>query len=170
MINPGGFVVDVAIADVAHYVAPGSALDREAAGRGNSVYFPDRVVPMLPGRISTELCSLKPGLDRPAIAVRMVVAAAGRKREHRFHRVLIRSFAKLHYAQVQAAADGRPDDTAAPLLDLVIAPLYAPYTPLKLARDQRGPLPLDLPERKILLKPDNTIDRALSPQPRAAHR
>ncbi len=168
--NPGGFVIDVAIADVAHYVAPGSALDREAAARGNSVYFPDRVVPMLPERISNDLCSLKPGLDRPAIAVRMVVGADGRKREHRFHRVLIRSFAKLHYAQVQAAADGRPDDTAAPLLDLVIAPLYAAYAALKRARDQRGPLDLDLPERKILLKPDNTIDRVISPQRLEAHR
>ncbi len=168
--NPGGFVIDVAIADVAHYVAPGSALDREAAARGNSVYFPDRVVPMLPERISNDLCSLKPGLDRPAIAVRMVVDADGRKREHRFHRVLIRSFAKLHYAQVQAAADGRPDDTAAPLLDLVIAPLYAAYAALKRARDQRGPLDLDLPERKILLKPDNTIDRVISPQRLEAHR
>src|SRR6266851_2513262 len=96
--NAGGFVIDVAIADVAHYVTPGSALDREALLRGNSVYFPDRVVPMLPERISNDLCSLKPGVDRAAIAVRMVIAKDGRKREHRFHRVLMRSFAKLHYA------------------------------------------------------------------------
>ncbi len=168
--NPGGFVIDVAIADVASYVTPGSALDREAAARGNTVYFPDRVVPMLPERISNDLCSLRPGLDRPAIAVRMVVGADGRKREHRFHRVLIRSFGKLHYAQVQAAADGRPDDATAPLLDLVIAPLYAAYGAVKRARDQRGPLDLDLPERKILLKPDNTIDRVISPQRLDAHR
>ena len=107
--NAGGFIIDVAIADVAHYVTPGSALDREALARGNSVYFPDRVVPMLPERISNDLCSLKPGIDRPAIAVRMTVGADGRKREHRFHRVLIRSVAKLHYAQAQAAIDGRPD-------------------------------------------------------------
>jgi len=168
--NPGGFVIDVAIADVASYVTPGSALDREAAARGNSVYFPDRVVPMLPERISNDLCSLRPGLDRPAIAVRMVVGADGRKREHRFHRVLIRSFAKLHYAQVQAAADGRPDDATTPLLDLVIAPLYAAYGAVKRAREERGPLDLDLPERKILLKPDNTIDRVISPQRLDAHR
>jgi ribonuclease R len=168
--NPGGFVVDVAIADVAYYVTPGSALDREAAARGNSVYFPDRVVPMLPERISNDLCSLRPGRDRPAIAVRMVVGADGRKREHRFHRVLIRSFAKLHYAQLQAAADGRPDDATMPLLDLVIAPLYAAYGAVKRAREERGPLDLDLPERKILLKPDNTIDRVISPQRLDAHR
>ncbi len=168
--NPGGFVIDVAIADVAHYVTPGSALDREALGRGNSVYFPDRVVPMLPERISNDLCSLKPGVDRPAIAVRMVIGADGRKREHRFHRVLMRSFAKLHYAQVQAACDGHPDDTTEPLLALVIAPLYEAYRALKRARDERGPLDLDLPERKIVLKPDNTIDRVISPARLDAHR
>ena len=168
--NPGGFVIDVAIADVAHYVTPGSSLDREALARGNSVYFPDRVVPMLPERISNDLCSLKPGVDRAAIAVRMVIGADGRKREHRFHRVLIRSFAKLHYAQVQAAFDGRPDDTTEPLLALVIAPLYEAYAALKRARDERAPLDLDLPERKILLKPDNTIDRVISPPRLDAHR
>ena len=168
--NAGGFVIDVAIADVAHYVTPGSALDREALERGNSVYFPDRVVPMLPERISNDLCSLKPGVDRAAIAVRMVIGADGRKREHRFHRVLIRSFAKLHYAQAQAAIDGHPDDTTEPLLALVIEPLYEAYRALKRARDERGPLDLDLPERKILLKPDNTIDRVISPPRLDAHR
>jgi ribonuclease R len=168
--NPGGFVIDVAIADVAYYVTPGSALDREATTRGNSVYFPDRVVPMLPERISNDLCSLKPGVDRAAIAVRMVIGADGRKREHRFHRVLMRSFAKLHYAQVQAAADGRPDDATGPLMALVIAPLYDAYAALKRARDERGPLDLDLPERKILLKPDNTVDRVITPQRLEAHR
>jgi ribonuclease R len=168
--NPGGFVIDVAIADVAHYVTPGSALDREAVARGNSAYFPDRVVPMLPERISNDLCSLKPGVDRPAIAVRMVIGADGRKREHRFHRVLMRSFAKLHYAQVQAAIDGRPDDTTGPLMALVIAPLYDAYAALKRARDERGPLDLDLPERKILLKPDSTVDRVITLQRLEAHR
>jgi ribonuclease R len=168
--NPGGFVIDVAIADVAHYVTPGSALDREAVARGNSVYFPDRVVPMLPERISNDLCSLKAGVDRAAIAVRMVIGADGVKRQHRFHRVLMRSFAKLHYAQVQAAIDGKPDDMTAPLMALVIAPLYDAYAALKRARDERGPLDLDLPERKILLKPDNTVDRVITPQRLEAHR
>src|ERR1700716_2469839 len=90
--NAGGFVVSVAIADVAHYVRPGSALDREALVRGNSVYFPDQVVPMLPERISNALCSLRPGEDRAALAVRMVIGVDGRKRSHTFHRVLMRSF------------------------------------------------------------------------------
>ena len=168
--NAGGFIIDVAIADVAHYVTPGSALDREALARGNSVYFPDRVVPMLPERISNDLCSLKPGIDRPAVAVRMTIGADGRKREHRFHRVLIRSAAKLHYAQAQAAIDGRPDEATAPLLALVIAPLFAAYAALKRARDERGPLDLDLPERKLLLRPDNSVAGVITPPRLEAHR
>jgi ribonuclease R len=168
--NPGGFIVDVAIADVAHYVRPGSALDREAFARGNSTYFPDRVVPMLPERISNDLCSLRPGEDRAALAVRMVIGADGRKRSHTFHRVLMRSFARLHYAQAQDAIDGRPDGVTAPLLPMVLKPLYAAYAALKRARAERGPLDLDLPERKILLKPDGTIDRVAVPQRLDAHR
>src|SRR5690606_6827048 len=93
--NPGGHIVTVAIADVAAYVRPGSALDREALNRGNSVYFPDRVVPMLPERISNDLCSLKENADRPALAVRMVFDAQGKKKSHRFHRIMMRSAANL---------------------------------------------------------------------------
>src|SRR5207249_9678360 len=114
----------------AHYVRPGTPLDREALMRGNSVYFPDRVVPMLPERISNDLCSLRPNEDRAALAVRMVIAADGRKRSHTFHRVLMRSAAKLHYAQAQGAVDGRTDDSTGPLLDPVLAPLYAAYEAL----------------------------------------
>jgi len=168
--NRGGFIVSVAIADVAHYVRPGSALDREALVRGNSVYFPDRVVPMLPERISNDLCSLRPLEDRPALAVRMVIGADGRKRAHGFHRVLIRSAAKLSYQQAQAAIDGRPDQTTKPLLASVLEPLYAAYNAVKIARNERGPLDLDLPERKILLKADGTIDRVISPERLDAHR
>jgi ribonuclease R len=168
--NRGGFIVDVAIADVAHYVRPGSALDREALARGNSVYFPDRVVPMLPERISNDLCSLRPGEDRAALAVRMIIGANGRKRSHTFHRVLMRSAAKLHYAQAQAAIDGHTDETSGPLLKDVIAPLYDAYGALKIARSERNPLDLDLPERKILLKPDGTVDRVVTPERLDAHR
>ena len=157
--NKGGFIVHVAIADVAYYVRPGSALDRDALQRGNSVYFPDRVVPMLPERISNNLCSLVPGEPRGALAVRMVIGADGRKRSHTFHRVLMRSAAKLAYAQAQAAIDGRPDDTTGPLLEPILKPLWAAYELVKLARNERDPLDLDLPERKILLKPDE-IGRA----------
>ena len=121
----------VAIADVAFYVRPGSALDRDALTRGNSVYFPDRVVPMLPERISNDLCSLVPGEPRGALAVRMVIGADGRKRSHSFHRILMRSAAKLNYAQAQAAIDGRPDDTTGPLLDPILKPLYDAYATVK---------------------------------------
>jgi ribonuclease R len=167
--NSGGFIVTVAIADVAYYVTPGSALDREALVRGNSVYFPDRVVPMLPERISNDLCSLRPNEDRAALAVRMVIGSDGRKRSHTFHRVLMRSAAKLHYAQAQDAVDGRTDETTGPLL-AVIEPLYAAYAAIKRERNERQPLDLDLPERKILLKPDGTIDRVVTPPRLDAHR
>jgi ribonuclease R len=168
--NKGGFIVNVAIADVAFYVRPGSALDRDALMRGNSVYFPDRVVPMLPERISNNLCSLVPGEPRGALAVRMVIGADGRKRSHSFHRILMRSAAKLHYAQAQAAIDGHPDDTTGPLLASILKPLYAAYATVKRARDERDPLDLDLPERKILLKPDGTVDRVVVPERLDAHK
>jgi ribonuclease R len=168
--NKGGHIVTVAIADVAFYVRPGSALDRDALTRGNSVYFPDRVVPMLPERISNDLCSLVPGEPRGALAVRMVIAADGRKHSHSFHRILMRSAAKLNYAQAQAAIDGRPDDTTGPLLDPILKPLYEAYATVKRARDERDPLDLDIPERKILLKPDGTVDRVIVPERLDAHK
>jgi ribonuclease R len=168
--NHGGLIVTVAIADVAHYVTPGSALDCEALVRGNSVYFPDRVVPMLPERISNDLCSLRPREDRAALAVRMVIGADGRKRSHTFHRIMMRSAARLSYQQTQAAVDGRPDDTTGPLLALVLKPLYDAYEALKRARAERQPLDLDLPERKILLKPDGTVDRVVTPERQDANK
>jgi ribonuclease R len=168
--NKGGHIIHVAIADVAAYVRPGSALDREALDRGNSVYFPDRVVPMLPERISNDLCSLVPNEDRPAMAMRIIVAADGRKISHRVHRVMMRSAAKLAYAQVQAAWDGMPGPEAQPVLETVLKPLFAAYESLKAARLKRAPLDLDLPERKIVLKPDGTVDRVITPPRLEAHR
>ena len=168
--NPGGIIAIVAIADVAAYVRSGSALDREALKRGNSVYFPDRVVPMLPERISNDLCSLKGGVDRPALAVRMTFSADGRKIRHSFHRIMMRSAARLAYSQAQAAIDGAPDDVTRPILDTVLKPLWAGYEVLKRGRDSRQPLELDLPERKILLKPDGTVDRVVVPDRLDAHK
>jgi ribonuclease R len=168
--NHGGHIVTVAIADVAYYVRPGSALDREALARGNSVYFPDRVVPMLPERISNDLCSLRPDEDRPALAVRMIIGADGRKRSHTFHRILMRSHAKLSYTQAQAAVDGKADSVSKALVADVITPLYAAYRTIKLERDKRQPLDLDVPERKIILKPDGTVDRVTVPERLDAHK
>ncbi|WP_340240859.1 ribonuclease R [Sulfitobacter pontiacus] len=155
--NEGGHVVWVAIADVAAYVTPGSALDREARKRGNSTYFPDRVVPMLPDRLSGDLCSLHEGVPRACIAVRMVLDAAGNKIGHSFHRGLMRSPASLHYEEVQNAIDGAPNDRTGPLLDPVLKPIYAAYAALKAARAERQPLDLDLPERRIELDRDGTV-------------
>ncbi|RVC62412.1 MAG: ribonuclease R [Mesorhizobium sp.] len=168
--NPGGVLVTVAIADVAAYVRYGTALDREALKRGNSVYFPDRVVPMLPERISNDLCSLREGQDRPALAVRMTFAADGRQLRHSFHRVMMKSAAKLAYPQAQAAIDGMPDDKTGPILDTVLKPLWDAYAVLKRGRDGRQPLELDLPERKILLKEDGTVDRVVVPERLDAHK
>ncbi|MFC3569454.1 ribonuclease R [Paracoccus simplex] len=153
----GGATVWVAIADVAHYARPGSALDREARNRGNSTYFPDRVVPMLPDILSSDLCSLHQGVDRPVIAVRMRLDAQGNKTGHSFHRGMIRSAASLAYEQAQAAADGNPDDQTTPLVDAVIRPLWHGYELLKAARARRQPLELDLPERRIVLTPDGRV-------------
>ena len=155
---------------MALYVRPGSQLDREAEKRGNSVYFPDRVVPMLPERISNDLCSLRPGEDRAALAVRLVVGADGRKRSHSFHRVLMRSAAKLSYVQAQAAVDGWPDETTGPLLASVLEPLYSAYRAVKRARDARAPLELERPERKIVHKSDGTVDRVVTPARLNSHR
>ena len=162
--NPGGHIVIVAIADVAAYVRPGTALDREAYLRGNSVYFPDRVVPMLPERISNDLCSLKQGENRPSLAVRMVFDAEGRKKRHSFHRIVFRSAAKLSYQQTQAAIDGRPDDQTGPLLEPIIKPLYRAYETMAKARDKRGPLDLDLPERKIILDTKGMVADVRTPE------
>ena len=155
--NRGGWHVVVAIADVAHYVRPGSALDRAALDRGNSTYFPDRVVPMLPEGLSNDLCSLKPAEDRPCLVVQMWFDKAGTKRRHRFERALMRSAARLTYEQVQTAADGHPDEAAAPLTESVIAPLYGAFRALLGARERRGTLELDLPEKQVKLAPDGRV-------------
>src|SRR5580693_4939830 len=168
--NRGGHLVSVAIADVAHYVRPGSTLDREAVRRGNSVYFPDRVVPMLPERISNDLCSLRPNEDRAALAVRIVAAADGHKLSHSFHRVMMRSAAKFAYAQTQALIDHGPDEAMGPLHAAVLVPLYEAYAALKIARAKRGPLDLDLPERKITLDEKGAVKSIATPPRLDSHR
>ncbi|MDU7520927.1 MAG: cell division protein FtsQ/DivIB, partial [Roseomonas mucosa] len=150
-----GWQVTVAIADVAHYVRPGSALDREARRRGNSVYFPDRVVPMLPEALSNGWCSLRPDEDRGCLFVRMHFDAEGRKQSHRFGRGLMRSTARLTYEAVQSAheaGEARFDE------------LYGAYRALLGAREKRGTLDLDLPERKVELSPEGKV---LAVRPRA---
>ena len=155
--NPGGWVVWVAIADVAACVRPGSTLDREAREKGNSVYFPDRVEPMLPETLSAGLCSLIEREPRACLAVRMVFDAQGAKRSHRFSRGLMRSAAKLSYEQAQAAIDGRPDDATGPLVERVLRPLWTAYGVLKTARDRRSPVEIESVERRIVLGADGKV-------------
>ena len=155
--NKGGHVTLVAIADVAHYVTPGSALDREAYKRGNSVYFPDRVVPMLPDKLSADLCSLKEGVDRACLAVRTVFDAHGRKRRHEFLRGMMRSAARLTYAQAQHAFDGKADAALSPVAKRTLADLWAAYQALVKERSARDPLDLDLPERRIEIGADGKV-------------
>ena len=155
----GGFRLIVAIADVAHYVRPGSALDRCARERGNSVYFPDRVVPMLPEALSNGWCSLRPHEDRGCLFVDMRIDVEGRKISHRFGRGLMRSAARLTYEQVQAARDNQDD------LNLPIPHLYAAFDTLLAARTARGTLDLDLPERKVVLDETGKV-ASVAPRPR----
>ena len=165
-----GFVLWVAIADVAQAVPPGSALDREARTRGNSTYFPDRVVPMLPDHLSGDLCSLHEGVDRACIVARISIDAEGRKTDQSFHRAMMRSRASLTYEEVQAAQDGDPNDRCAALMETVIAPLYGAYAALLRARDKRQPLELDLPERRIELNREGQVTSVAFKDRLDAHR
>jgi ribonuclease R len=153
---PHGYRLIVAIADVAHYVKPDSALDKSARERGNSCYFPDRVVPMLPEALSNGWCSLKPNEDRGCLFVEMHIDVHGRKLSHQFGRGLMRSAARKTYEQVQAEFEDDPTSHAH---------LYAAYTALFAAREARGTLDLDLPERKVELGPDGQV-LSVAPRPR----
>lgn len=159
--NLGGWRIMVAIADVAWYVRPDDPLDRVARDRGNSVYFPDRVVPMLPEELSNGWCSLRPHEDRPVLAVELVINVNGEKLQHKFMRGLMRSAARLTYEQAQSAMDGKSDALTDPLLEPVIKPLYGAFHALLKAREERGTLELDLPERRVFINKDGQIERIL---------
>jgi ribonuclease R len=133
--NKGGWIVWVAIADVSAYVVHGSALDREGRDKGNSTYFPDRVEPMLPHRLSSGLCSLIEAENRACLAVRMVFDKTGKKLSHKFVRGLMRSAAKLSYEQAQRAIDGHVDDQTGPIREKILVPLWQAYACMKLGRD-----------------------------------
>ncbi|MEM6745163.1 MAG: VacB/RNase II family 3'-5' exoribonuclease, partial [Pseudomonadota bacterium] len=155
--NEGGFVLWVAIADVAHFVRPGAPLDEEARKRGNSTYFPDRVVPMLPERLSADLCSLVEGEDRACLACRIVIGEDGEKRAHSFHRGVMRSPASLTYQQAQAIADGAADAAGQGAVEEAVIDLFDAYDALADAQTRRAPLALDLPEREIRLRDDGSV-------------
>lgn len=163
--NEGGWHLLVAIADVSYYVRPHSALDKTAFERGNSTYFADRVVPMLPERLSNDLCSLKPKVNRACLACHLWIDKNGMLIAHKFIRGLMRSAARLTYEQVESAHKGYPDDTTGPLFEPVIKPLYRAYSILKRARELRGALEIDLPERKAVID-DKGIITAIVPRHR----
>ena len=170
--NPGGYRAIVAIADVSYYVRPGSALDKEARKRGNSVYFPDLVVPMLPHQLSSDMCSLRAGQDRAAMACHLTINASGKVTNWHFTRAIIRVAAVLAYEDAQAAIDGAsplpqaggagggqsetsPD--CPDLLETALKPLWSCWKLLRKARDKRDPLALDLPERRVVLDENGKI-------------
>lgn len=155
--NPDGWIVWVAIADVAAYVRPGSALDREARDKGNSTYFPDRVEPMLPEILSNGLCSLKQGENRACMAVRMIFDKDGKKTGHKFMRGLMRSHAKLSYEQAQSAIDGQQDDVTGPIMDAILYPLWNAYSTMLNGRERRSPLAIESPERRVIMAPGGGI-------------
>ncbi|MFN3776569.1 ribonuclease R [Sphingomonas parapaucimobilis] len=165
--NPEGWRAIVAIADVSFYVRPGSAIDKDARRRGNSVYFPDRVVPMLPEILSADVCSLKEGEDRAALACHLQITKDGKLKGFRFTRAVVRLAANIAYEDAQAAIDG---ELSHPLTETALQPLWSCWAALAKARDDREPLDLDLPERRVVLDQNGRI---LSVAPRArldAHR
>ena len=156
--NPGGWKIVVAIADVAAYVRPGSALDTDARERGNSVYFPDRVVPMLPEALSSDLCSLKAGVDRACLAAFLWIDADGNPRRHEFVRGMMRAAANLTYRSVQHSRDDGYVDDVTMVLDPVISNLYGAYATLRCARERRQPLDIELPELRVVLGGDGHVE------------
>ncbi|MBT4889446.1 MAG: VacB/RNase II family 3'-5' exoribonuclease, partial [Rhodospirillales bacterium] len=168
--NNGGWHLIVAIADVAWYVRPNSALDKDAYQRGNSVYFPDRVVPMLPEALSNGWCSLVPKEDRPCMAAHLWLNAEGNLIRHRFCRAMMRSHARLTYEQVQGAHDGVIEDATEMLVEKAISPLYGAYKCLAKARSKRGALELDLPERQVIIAEDGSVQGVTVRQRHDSHK
>ena len=161
----GGWDAIVAIADVSFYVREGSALDRAARERGNSVYFPDRVVPMLPEVLSADACSLVEGKDRAVLACHLVIAADGAVAGHRFTRAVIRCTTNIAYEDAQATIDAQAGEHLATL-----QPLWGAWAALATARDVRAPLDLDLPERRVELDATGTITAIVTRERLDAHR
>jgi len=156
-LDDGGFHIIVAIADVSHYVQRETALGQEAYRRGNSTYFPDRVVPMLPEALSNDLCSLRPHEDRACMGFHLYINDMGNLIKWKPFRGLIRSHARLIYEQVQAAFDGVTDDLTAPLLDDVLRPIHQAFVVLDKARSRRGALDINMPERQIKIDETGTM-------------
>ena len=165
--NPGGHRVIVAIADVSWFVRPGSEIDKEALKRANSVYLPDRVIPMLPERLSNNLCSLRENEDRPCLAVELIIDSGGNKKRHKFMRAMMRSHARLSYEEAQAIEDGA---SAHDKIRSAINNLYSAFRARWTEREKRAPLNLDLPERKVILNKNGEVERVAVKERFDAHR
>ncbi len=163
--NPGGFHIIVAIADVAHYVRPGSTLDKEAYDRGTSVYFPDRVIPMLPHVLSNGLCSLNPNEDRACVAVHIWIDAAGRKKKDKFVRGLMKSHARMTYEEVQMIHES----TTHPMKDIV-EPLYGAFQSLQKGRIARGTLEIDSIEPYVIFDEKGFVKDLIQKERLDSHR
>ncbi|QNM83740.1 ribonuclease R [Sphingomonas sabuli] len=168
--NAGGWKAIVAIADVSFYVRPDSALDRSARKRGNSVYFPDRVVPMLPEELSADICSLKQDQVRAAMACHLTIAKDGTIKQWRFARARIRVAANIAYEDAQAAIDGTAGRVAADIVEGALKPLWGCWRSLLAAREKRQPLELDLPERQVVLDEKGRITSVAARERLDAHR
>jgi len=168
--HAGGWNAIVAIADVAYYVRPSSALDIAARERGNSVYFPDRAIPMLPEALSNEMCSLKPDVDRACLAVHLSIDSKGNVKKHKFVRGLMRSVARLTYTQVQEAIDGKPTQLKPEFIQDILKPLYGVYEALKKARARRGTIDLDLPEQKVVFDEEGHLEKVVPRERYDSHR
>ena len=153
----GGFELIVAIADVSFYVRDGSVLDQEAYQRRNSVYLPNKVIPMLPEKLCNDLCSLRPGVERACIACQMVINDEGELQTYQFHRAVMKSAARLTYQEVQAGLDGKKSPKIAPIFKKVILPLFEAYQALDKARKKRGALELETTEIKIKTDKDGHV-------------
>src|SRR4030095_16026391 len=168
--NEGGWKAIVAIADVSFYVRPGSELDREARARGNSVYFPDRVVPMLPEELSADICSLKAGQARAAMACHLHVGKDGQLKSWRFARAKICVTANIAYEDAQAAIDGTPGLVDPQVVEKALKPLWQCWIALLAARNRREPLELDIPERRVVLDEKGRILSVAARERLDAHR
>ncbi|HVU29379.1 MAG TPA: VacB/RNase II family 3'-5' exoribonuclease [Sphingomicrobium sp.] len=185
--NKGGWKAVVAIADVSFYVRPGTALDKAARSRGNSVYFPDRVVPMLPEELSADICSLKEGKDRAALVCHLRIASDGTLKSWRFARAKIRVAANIAYEDAQAAIDASEEErievsspvclmpevegpVPSEIVESTLKPLWGCWRALLAARNRREPLELDLPERQVVLDEKGRIESVAPRERLDAHR
>ncbi len=165
-----GWRLIVAIADVSHYVGPWSALDEEARLRGNSVYFPQQVIPMLPEALSNDLCSIRPKVDRLCLACEMTITPAGNLRSHRFFAAVMHSHARLTYGQVARMLESGPADEAEAAIHPHVLSLHALYGALRKARERRGAIDFERPETRIVFNDERKIERIVAVERNDAHK